>query len=716
PLDPRTLDPDDLAHSAWYYTPIARGRPSWVGPYMPQYAGDVWYCSYLVPIYSAGALIGVMGMDIPVETLAAPVSSTRVYDTGFASLFDAEGNTIYHPLLETGASVDLLDLTLDSALLQQADSGSEVIRYVANGERRQMSFSTMSNGMKVVVTAPVREINASWLRLANVIVFGSAAIIIIYLLLITLVMHYVTQPLLRLTAASRRLAAADYDVVLDYNGLDEVGELTVSFRQMRDKLKHYIDDLNRRIDTDELTGLPNMRCFFRLAEAERERLLAEGKHPVFLYFDVIGMKYYNRQYGFEAGDRLLCSMAHVLAEQYGTQRLCRFSEDHFAAVVDDAELAESIPAVFRGCKDLSGGNSLPIRVGIYPDETERVSVSVACDRAKYACDKNRGSYVSASYRFDSAMLKQIEDVQYIINHLDQALAEHWITVYYQPIIRAVNGRVCDEEALSRWIDPTRGFLSPGDFIPILERAHLIYKLDLYVLEEILKKMKQHSEHGLQVVPHSLNISRADFDSCDIVAEICRRVDAAGIARDRLTVEITESTVGSDFSFIKEQVQRLQALGFRVWMDDFGSGYSSLDMLQDIHFDLLKFDMRFMHRFGETESNKIILTELVRMAIALGIETVCEGVETKEQVDFLREVGCTKLQGFYYCKPIPFGTILKRYRDGTRIGFENPHESDYLSTIGRANLFALAILSDSPSGEHHDYYDTLPVGIMEVSAD
>ena len=149
------------------------------------------------------------------------------------------------------------------------------------------------------------------------------------------------------------------------------------------------------------------------------------------------------------------------------------------------------------------------------------------------------------------------------------------------------------------------------------------------------------------------------------------MDAAGVARDRISIEITESVIGSDFDFMKEQVERFQALGFSVWMDDFGSGYSSLDVLQGIKFNPLKFDMGFMRRLDESDAGRTILTELMKMALALGVDTVCEGVETEEQVRFLQEIGCSKLQGFYYCKPVPIKEIAERNRKGVQIGYENP---------------------------------------------
>ena len=715
PLDAGLFDPENAAHNSWYFTAVKRGRPSWTELYSYPPLGEMAVCSYLVPIYSTGTLIGVLGMDIPLDTITTHVSTVQVYDTGFASLCDEEGNILYHPDQTLETIPELEKQALSGKWLNKTDSGNALIRYTINGVKRQMAFTTLRNGMKLIISAPLSEINGSWMRLARNIAVITLAIMVILGVIIRLVMRFITFPLLRLTAASQRLADEDYDVALNYRSKDEIGQLTQAFIRMRDQIKDYIADLNRRVNTDMLTGLPNMRYFFKLAEAERQRLSDSGSSPVMLFFDLIGMKHYNRQYGFKEGDKLLCEVGWILADCFGEQCVCRFSEDHFAVVSSEENLEEKLSAVFRECKAANGGNSLPMRAGIYRDSMESVNVSIACDRAKYACDKQRGSFASGWYFFDDEMLHQLDSVRYIINHFDQALAENWIQVYYQPIVRSVNGRVCDEEALSRWIDPVRGMLPPDDFIPILEKARLIYKLDLYVLDRIIEKMQVQQRAGLRVVPHSLNLSRADFDACDIVEEIRKRIDAAGIAHDRLTIEITESIIGSNFDFMKEQVRRFQALGFQVWMDDFGSGYSALDVLQDIHFDLLKFDMRFMKRFYEGKESKTILTDLVRMAVDLGIDTICEGVETAEEVEFLQEIGCSKQQGYYYSRPIPFEEILERYRKGIQIGFEDPAETAYFTAIGRVNLYDLTVISDKEN-DSRDYFDTLPVGIMELCED
>ncbi len=311
----------------------------------------------------------------------------------------------------------------------------------------------------------------------------------------------------------------------------------------------------------------------------------------------------------------------------------------------------------------------------------------------------------------------------IVDNLDRAISEDWIQAYYMPIVRSSSGKVCEEEALARWIDPEYGRLSPDRFIPILEANKLIYKIDLKIVDEVLKKMKAQAEAGLYVVPISVNLSRTDFDVCDIVEEIRKRVDASGLTRDKLIIEITESVLASDLEYMKGQIERFQSLGFHVWMDDFGSGYSSLDVLEEISFEHIKFDIRFMEHF-EHEKARIMLVELMRMAMALGIRTITEGVETPEQARFLREIGCNKMQGYHFCRPVSLQEILSRYEKGIQIGFENPEETDYYDSMGRINLYDLSVIAGSDDEEiksydansMHRYFDTLPMTVFEADSD
>ena len=714
PLDITQLKPLESLHTTWYDAAVSRGRPVWIGPYNSVSEGGIWICSYFVPIYKSGMLIGLMGMDIPCDTLVAQIRDIRVYDTGYVCLLDADGRVIYHPDLPIGSDLQQLGLDVGTDIFQRQSSDDELIRYSAGGEQRQMSFSTLANGMKLVSIAPAAEINAPWIRLIRIILLITVAVIVFFIFLVLFLIRAITHPLKQLTDASQRLASADYDVDLNYRGNNEIGTLTSAFKRMRDQIKLYIEDLNHQIYHDRMTDLPNMRHFFTLAEEERDRLLQAGKEPVMCHFDMIGLSNYNRQYGFEKGDQVIVNFAGILSRIFGDHRVCRFGGDQFTAVTDEGHVEQELQAVLRECETAMDGKRLPVRIGVYANKLEKVDVNIACDRAKYAGDRKKGELSSTVNYFDREMLRMGDVYRHIIGSLDQALNEGWVEVYYQPIIRASDGKVCDEEALARWKDPILGFLSPKDFIPALEQSKLIYKLDLYIVDEVLAKMKRQADAGFYVVPQSVNLSRMDFESCDIVEEIRRRVDEAGVKRAMISIEITESVIGGDFDFMKEQVERFQALGFPVWMDDFGSGYSSLDVLQQIHFDLIKFDMRFMERFDEGDESKIILTELMKMAIALGSETICEGVEKQNQVDFLREIGCTRIQGYYYGKPIPFEGILSLFQNGTALEFENPQETEYYASIGRINLYDMTALANEHDESLTHYFNTLPMSIIEVN--
>ncbi len=712
PIDPSELEPEVHLGMTWYDAAVSLGRPGWVGPYI--LSNGEWVYSYVVPIYKAGMLIGVLGMDIPCDTLVEQVKDIRFYDTGFVCLLDADREVIYHPDLLIGSSLDELHLSVDAEMLKNDNSGDDLIRYTANGVKRQMSFSTLSTGMKVVCIASTNEINAPWLALIRDILVITVVVIGFFVILVFVLMGIITYPLKQLTDASQRLADSDYNVDLTYLGDNEIGALTNAFKRMRDKIKLSIDNLNHQIFYDRLTDLPNMRHFFKLAREEKKRIQEEGHEPVMVFINLVGIRYYNQQYGFKMVDKLIISFSKILSRNFGEGVVCRFGGDHFTAVAREEQVDELIQKVLDECETIIYGRKLSIRVGVYPNRLEDVDVNVACDRAKFASDLKKGELSSTVTYYDEDMLKRSEINVHIIQNLDRALEEGWVQVYYQPIVRTSNGYVCDEEALARWIDPKLGFLSPGYFIPALEESKLIYKLDLYVVDQVLKKMKQQESLGFYLVPQSINLSRMDFESCDIVEEIRKRVDAAEIDPSMITIEITESVIGENFEFMKEQITRFQNLGFPVWMDDFGSGYSSLDVLHQIHFDLIKFDMRFMDSFDEGEEGKIILTEMVNMAISLGMETICEGVEQAYQAEFLREIGCTRIQGYYYGKPLPFKDMVTLYTKGTKLVLENPEESDYYASIGRINLYDFSTLSNENDTIMSHYFNTLPMCIVEVN--
>ena len=509
-----------------------------------------------------------------------------------------------------------------------------------------------------------------------------------------------------------RLAHVWYSDEGIYNG--KTGQEGIELNESLNNALHG-NSLVKASQYDFLTGLPSMSYFFELAQQGKERTLEKGGTPVLMYLDFIGMRFFNAKYGFAEGDKLLQSFAKVLSKLYGNEHCCRFSADHFAVYTETAGLEEKLRQAIDECREINDGKTLPVHIGVYVSQNEKIHASVALDRAKLACSMLKGRYESAVQYYSREMSRAADNKQYIIENIDRAVEEKWIQVYLQPIVRSVNGQTCDVEALARWIDPDKGFLSPADFIPALEDAGLIWKLDLCMVDQVLESIQTQLADGFTVIPHSVNLSRVDFNACDIVEEIRKRVDAAGVPRDRITIEITESAIGSDPGFMKEQVERFRKYGFPVWMDDFGSGYSSLNVLQSIRFDLIKFDMSFMREFSKGENAKTVLAELMRMATSLGLDTVCEGVETEEQARFLQEIGCSKLQGYYFSKPRSFESIREMFRQKTLIANENPAESGYYESIGRISLYDLNIITGDGEAAIRNIFSTIPMAILEVNS-
>lgn len=355
--DARKLDPADKEHNAWYFTPIERGGPSWVGPYKSRPLDDALFESYFTPIYKAGTFIGVLGMGVPLETLISKIRSIDVYETGFACLLDAQGNILYHPSMEANATTDFLTHEIMDTFANERDSGDHLLRYQKNGELWQLSFSTLSNGMRLAVCAPVGEITESWRHLSTSVAFVAALFLMLFIPGALIAMREVSKPLQRLSFAAQELAAGDYDVELDYEGQDEVGVLTASFKRMRDDLRAYISDLNSRAYVDALTHVKNQGSFElysdRLNDAIRD--MASNDEPLFalVMFDCNKLKDINDQYGHECGDVYLQTASRLICQIYDHSPVFRVGGDEFVVLLQDRdyENREQLLAEFDSSKD-----------------------------------------------------------------------------------------------------------------------------------------------------------------------------------------------------------------------------------------------------------------------------------------------------------------------------------------------------------------------------
>lgn len=275
-------------------------------------------------------------------------------------------------------------------------------------------------------------------------------------------------------------------------------------------------------------------------------------------------------------------------------------------------------------------------------------------------------------------LDEAEERQFIIEHLDEAIDNGELVVYFQPVIRALTEKISGFEALVRWISPELGFLSPNRFIPVLEEENLISRVDIFVINEVCRLLHKYEAHGgYGNVPVSINLSVLDLNAMDMCQVLIDATEKYNISRDMLHVELTESVMAADEQLVRDRISRFHEEGFEVWMDDFGSGYSTLNSLKDYEFDVLKLDMKFLS--SNTEKSWSIMQFIVALAKTIGVGTVAEGCETKEQVEMLRRIGCDKIQGYFFGKPMPHLEVDQHIVD-RGLDVETMSEADFYGHV------------------------------------
>lgn len=434
---------------------------------------------------------------------------------------------------------------------------------------------------------------------------------------------------------------------------------------------------------DELTGLSTMTAFMEYAGKE----IQSGK-ATFLYFNMENFRLVNQRYGFQAGNQLLIHIAEVLGDVFGAVPMARLNDDRFVVMTRAAHVALEVERARTAIYETEPRLSFVVKVGVYEPEAGVADIALILDRAKLACDSIKGMYDRDIAWFDPSMEEALNLRTYLVTHFYEALEKGWIEVFYQPEVRALTREICGFEALARWRDPERGLISPGVFVPVLEDAHLIDRLDLYVLQRVCEDLHHIRREGLDVTHISVNLSRIDFQLNDMLQEVKSICCAYGVPRGFLHIEITESALNESDAFLRQEIARLRSAGFELWMDDFGSGYSSLNNLKDFQFDMIKIDMAFLRDFETKPQSRVIISAVVDMAKKLGLHTLAEGVETEEQYAFLKSIGCEVLQGYLFSPPVPFEEIRPVLEaEAGHLVLEDFHAAAFFDQVGAVNVLS-----------------------------
>ncbi len=442
---------------------------------------------------------------------------------------------------------------------------------------------------------------------------------------------------------------------------------------------------------DENTGLPGMHEFFQTALLRAKEQIKIHREGAFcpVSFDVTNFKEYNRMYGMHQGDRCLKKIADTITEYFPGSLAGHLTADHFVALLPEKNLEEKLEHVCNELNHYINDDGIRIKAGVYPvsEEEPPGGLMHSFDLAKIACDTIKKDGNRSVVFYNPTMGERIANRTYILRHFGEALEKHYIRIYYQPLIRTMTGRVSGFEALARWEDPSLGMIMPAVFVPILEEAQLIKRLDRYVLERVLGMLRDRMDNGMPLVPVSVNLSAYDFEAEDPLDRIENMVRRCRVPRNLLCFEITERVMIRNRFSMAETIRRFQQTGYQIWMDDFGNEYSSLNSLHNYHFDVIKIDMGFFSHFDDR--SRRIIESVVSMAKMLNVQTLAEGVETKEQISFLRKIGCGRMQGYYYGRPMRYEDVIDFLQSRT-LQWEEPDESYLYNAAEQVN-----IASDSP---------------------
>lgn len=461
-----------------------------------------------------------------------------------------------------------------------------------------------------------------------------------------------------LVNSETRTFECEYKILKDKKGRNVVSYL---------KLVDTTDELARleeerfRSEHDSLTGLYNRSTFFKKAA----EILRVNKSEDFLLIatNIMEFKLVNNLFGEQVGNEVLKLQAALISSvNYPNAIYGRISGDKFAVLIpkscfDVNTIAQNNMTLQQAVAKYN--YKLQSYAGVYGISDHFENPKHMYDKAAMTIETIRGNLEKPIAFYDSSIMdKQIHDKK-IISEFEDALANGEFSMYLQPQVSSTDGKVLGAEALTRWTTNEKGVLAPVEFIPVLERSGLIHKLDQYMWESAVKKLAEwrQKENDMYI---SINICAKDFYYCDVYKYLTGLVEKYKIKPQKLNIEITETVLMQDINAHRQVLKKLNAYGFTIEMDDFGSGFSSLNTLKDVEMNTLKIDMGFLRASNFSQKVKDIITAIISMSKTLGMTVISEGVETEDQVQFLKQSGCDIFQGYYFSKPIPVEDFEKKY--------------------------------------------------------
>ncbi|WP_163836014.1 EAL domain-containing protein [Spartinivicinus ruber] len=642
------------------------------------------------PLFAEAKLRGYLVISVETSELLQYLQQARIGNNGYMFLVDSQGRILYTP--KPDKTVE------DKALFSQLKSQvNETLKAQFANNESYLSLVPLAENLNLIAVWPEADVHAITQRVevvVAVITFGTMLVggILLYWILNSLIVN----PILYLKQAALNIADGNMKVAIDTSQTDEIGDLAKAFNDMRDSLRETGIALHKIAYQDSLTGLSNRNMFIEslsraIAHCKRQKLCF-----ALLFIDLDGFKVVNDTLGHDAGDDLLKTFANRL-------RLCLRTEDlisrnivDFEETIDDPDkgvsrlggdeftillngvakgedaslVAERIlealshPFILKGQRYHLGAS---IGITVYPDDGDEPGELLKhADTAMYHA-KSMGKN---NYQFyHNAMTAKAMERHELLTDLRKAIEQGQMILHYQPQLELKTGELIGCEALVRWDHPTKGLIPPFHFIPLAEETGLIVPLGEWVLEEACRQAKEWQIAGFKPIKVAVNVSNIQFNRVDISQLVTDKLGQTGLEAKYLSLELTETSIMQSGNVSFEMLQAIKGQGVGIAMDDFGTGYSSLGALKKLPIDNLKVDKSFIDEIPENSESKVIFKAIVAMTKQFGISLTAEGVETREQRDFLHVHDCDFIQGYLLSKPLPpkeMGDFLANHSERTLI--------------------------------------------------
>ncbi|WBA08565.1 EAL domain-containing protein [Salinivibrio kushneri] len=663
----------------WYIPAFNREQPRWTDIYRDaDDVGDV-SLSAIAPVMVNDNVWGVVASDIKLNAFNRFLSERQQKLGGALFIVDDEGRMVAHSGKESPSNIlHFPDIThnpvLDSTISQVANAWPPD----PNRLGRPFNFDIADKGhfygtikkvampapfqhqWYVVVALPDQLLLKNLLSQQEISIYLVMTMALIGLAVVYFIIRQLTRPLRDTAEAAAKLASGNLTYRINTPAsLREIAILKEAFNNMSVKLQHSFNALRQQVRQDNLTQL-----YTREGLIEQAAGLRYHAPNTLVILGINGFRNINDSLGQEGGDTLLCAIADRLSalSDGSGMLLARVRGDEFAVLAPNTTnrtqseaLVDQLLSLFK--RPVTIGNDdvlVDACAGVVFGYTFGDAIYEGLDHAGLALSEAKRSETEMYVYFEANMQARIQEQSRLLLELHHAVQHHQFEVYYQPFIRLLDGRFCGAEALVRWRHPTRGMVSPAEFIPVAEQSGLINQIGMQVLEQAAYDTVAQIQKGLWPANYQLhvNLSARQLLSADFIDKLQSVLDRTQLPAENLTLEITESQLMSHEHLATSGLTKIRALGIRIAIDDFGTGYSSLAYLHQMAFDSLKIDRSFVHSMTENSTNQRIIEAVVAMTRGMNVHLVAEGIETQEEAERLRDIGCHFAQGFLFAKPLP----------------------------------------------------------------